>query len=119
MKKSFFIMLLALALLSGCGAANNENIFVTRTASDEEAFNQVMEFQDAEEIELEDDGVPLSGQPGQAPEEGWLLVRYAAKEDGTVEPLWYRVWMQDGVWSQETLPYEGTDWNPVLPGSVK
>lgn len=124
MKRSILILPLALALtlLCGCGAASGDggisSIFYTRAATDEEAFSQVLEQQSAEEIDLEDEAVPMSGQPAAAedPEEGWLLVRYAKNADGAAEPQWYRVWTEEGEWG-ESLPYEGGVWHPVLSAS--
>ena len=124
MKRKIFIMLLALALtlLCGCGASGGDGdasvcskgIFYTRAATDAEAFSQVLDLQNEDEIDLEDGEVPLSAQPGETAEESWALVRCTRNEDGTWDPVWYRVWTEDGVWSQENLPYEGGDWNPAL-----
>ncbi len=121
MRKMVLSLITALALtaLCGCGAAGGEmpGIFYTRAATDEEAFSQILDLQDGEEIALDDGEVPLSGQPAmpESPEEGWLLVRYAKDENGAAEPLWYRVWSEESGWSQENLPYEGDGWHPVLP----
>lgn len=117
--RNLLTLLLALTLLCGCAASGGDgrNIFFTRAATDEEAFSHSM---GEEEVIVEDEAVPLAGLPAAAAaeeetEEGWLLVRYAQEEDGSVTPLWYRVWTEEGCWSQETLPYEGTGWQPVLP----
>lgn len=115
------ITALALTALCGCGAVSDEmsgkGIFYTRAATDEEAFSQVLDLYDGEEIALDDGEVPLSSQPAasETPEEGWLLVRYVEDENGVVEPLWYRVWSEESGWSQENLPYEGSGWHPVIP----
>ena len=115
-------LLLALTMLCGCGRSGSDggvygrNILFTRTASDEEAFRDILE-QDGEGVYIHDDAVPLAGLPASVePVEGWILMRYAQGEDGAVEPLWYRVWTEEGCWSQQVLPYDdGCGWHPVLP----
>ncbi len=114
-------LLLALCLLCACGSSGADggvygrNFLFTRTATDEEAFRDVL-GQDGEEVYIHDDAVPLAGLPASVePAEGWILMRYAQNEAGEVEPLWYRVWTEEGCWSQESMPYTGSDWHPELP----
>lgn len=113
------VLALALVLLCGCGG-NGEtlgrNIFFTRTATDEEAFSAVLE--EGGELDLPEESVPLSALPEEALEEGWLLVRYTKDGQGVVEPQWYRVWTEEGCWSEEALPYDGGEWHPQLPPPV-
>ena len=90
------------------------NILYTRAATDDEAFSQSMEDED---VVLYEESVPLSALPTEsdALEEGWILVRYAEDGNGDVSPLWYRFWTAEGCWSDTSVPYEGTDWHPVIP----
>ena len=114
-------LLLALCTLCACGASDEDggvhgrNFLFTRTASDEEVFREVL-GQDGEDVYIHDDAVPLAGLPASVgPAEGWILMRYARNEDGVVEPLWYRVWTEEGCWSQQVMPYTGSGWHPELP----
>ena len=138
MKRKIMSLTLALSLvftLCACsGDADGDatlfgrGILYTRTASDEEAFSHLRETQAEEELDLEDEAVPLSGlpvdaEPEQASEkvwaaessEGWMLVRYATNENGEAEPMWYRVWTEENGWSGENLLCECQDWHPVIP----
>lgn len=115
-------LLLALTMLCACGHSGSDggvygrNMFFTRTATDEEAFRDVLE-QDGGEVYIHDDAVPLAGLPAsEEPEEGWILMRYARNGDGEAEPMWYRVWTGEGCWSQEIMPYnDSCGWHPALP----
>ena len=116
------LLLLVLCMLSACGSKNADggvygrNFLFTRAASDEEAFRD-LPARSGEEVYIHDDAVPLAGLPVSVePTEGWILMRYAQNETGIVEPLWYRVWTEEGCWSQQVLPYDDScGWHPALP----
>ena len=123
MKRKLVILVLALGLtllLIGCGASGGgsggtvlgrSGLYI-HAASDEEAFEQPAE--DGEYTVVPDEIVPLSSLPADS-DEGWILVRYAEGEDGDPSLLWYRIWTEDGRWSDVSVPYDGTDWHPEIP----
>lgn len=95
----------ALCLICGCAVSPLYSLFITKTASDEEAFPQAVSNTDDIYVDLPDPQVPLGGTPFPE-DDNWLLVRYEENEDGTVSLIGYRV-LEDGtLWGEELFTFE-------------
>ena len=90
-----------------------EDTDASQPAEDAEA-ETLDQYVEGDYIFMPDGLVPLSDLP-EGLDDGWILVRYTEDENGDPSLLWYRVWTDEGCWSDQSVPYEGTDWHPVIP----